>query len=109
MKRIVFRVSFLLGLCFFMSALSVDAQILNEEKKSGVYQKSSNKKQLINGKEIVVKKTNLQLLSPKSVTTSSSSLEAKEIEAKQKKATKPPKVSKYGRQESSEIKREENE
>ena len=66
-------------------------------------------KKLIDGKEIIVKEPTLKLLSPSSVTTSSSSLQAKEIEPKKVKDTKPTKNSKYGRKESLEIKREENE
>ena len=109
MKRLVFRGSFFLSLCFCVCFSSVDAQNIREDNKGNIYQKSSNKKKLIDGKEIVVQDPILKLLSPSSVTTSSSSLQAKEIEPKKVKDTKPTKNSKYGRKESLEIKREENE
>lgn len=110
MRRLVFRGSFFLFLYFFVFSSSiVEAQNIRENNKGNIYQKSSNKKKLIDGKEIVVKEPTLKLLSPSSVTTSSSSSQAKEIEPKKLKDTKPAKISKYGRKESLEIKREENE
>ena len=109
MRRLVFRVSFFLFICSFVFVSSTDAQNIRKDSKANIYQKSSNKKKLIDGKEIVVQDPILKLLSPSSVTTSSSSLQAKEIEPKKVKDTKPTKNSKYGRKESLEIKREENE
>ena len=108
MKRLVCRSSFFLFLCFLFVS-STNAQNIGKDSKGNIYQKSSNKKKLIDGKEIIVKEPSLKLLSPSSVTTNSSSLQAKEIEPKKAKDTKPTKISKYGRKESSEIKSEENE
>ena len=109
MRRLVFRGSFFLFLYFFVFSSSIEAQNIRENNKDNIYQTSSNKKKLIDGKEIVVKEPILKLLSPSSVTTSSSSSQAKEIEPKKVKDTKPTRISKYGRKESLEIKREENE
>lgn len=108
MRRIVLRVFFLLFTCFFIS-YTVDAQTIKSDnkKRTQIVQKQSNKKQLINGIEIVVKKNDLQLLPPTSVTPSS--IDNSKIKPKPPKSTKPVKVSKYGRREASEIKREEDE
>ena len=109
MREIVLNLAFLLITCFFISK-SVDAQSINTDKdRIKIIQKSSNKKTLISGKKMDVRKNNLQHLSPSTVTVLPKDSKNSVVKVKKEKAVKGPKILKYGNREEVNIKAGEDE